>query len=132
MREFHLQIATPDGVEYDGMAESLLVRTSDGDVEILASHTDLIASVATGRVRVLYHGTERFASASGGFVSVTKDEVKLVCTTFEFADQIDLKRAEAAKAHAEELLRQAKGDRDIKKAEASLSRALNRIKVAKL
>lgn len=132
MKEFHLKIATPDGVEYDGMAESLLVKTSDGDIEILTGHTELIASVAVGRARILYGGTERFASAAGGFLSVTKDSVKLVCTTFEFADRIDVKRAEAAKARAEELLRTSKDKAEIGAAEAKLARALNRIKVSEL
>ncbi len=132
MKEFHLQIATPDGIRYDGECESLLVRTSDGDVEILAGHTEIIASLATGRARILYGGTIRFASVSGGFISVTKDEVKLVATTFEFADEIDVRRAEVAKKRAEELLRAAKDDAAIKSAEAKLSRALSRIKVSSL
>lgn len=132
MREFHLKIATPDGTEYDGMAESLLVRTSDGDVEILRGHTDLLASVATGRVRLRYSGTERYASASGGFLCVTKDGVSLVPITFEFADEIDIKRAQASKERAEELLRNARDAAATSAAEAKLSRALNRIKVANL
>ena len=132
MREFHLTIATPDGVEFDGLVESLLVKTGDGDVEILAGHTDLLATLAVGRARVLTAGKSRFASVAGGFISVTKDEVALVCTTFEFADSIDVKRAEKAKEHAEELLRQAKSDKQMRAAEAKLSRALNRLKVSKL
>ena len=132
MNEFHLQIATPDGLIYDGAAESLLVNTADGDVEILASHADLIASVGIGRARIKIGGTERFASASGGFLSVKGNEVKLVCTTFEFADLIDVERAERAKEKAEELLSTAKDDAQIRAAEAKLSRALNRIKVANM
>ncbi len=132
MKKFKLQIASPDGIKYDGEAESLLVRTADGDVEILAAHTELIASLTVGRARILYAGTERFASVSGGLVSVTKDGVKLVATTFEFADEIDVKRAEAARERAEELLRQARDDAAMKSAEAKLSRALTRIKVAGL
>ena len=132
MKEFHLQIATPDGIRYDGMAESLLVRTSDGDVEILAGHAELIASLSIGRARILYGATERFASVSGGFLSVSRDAVKLVCKTFEFSDEIDVKRAEAAKERAEELLRQAKDKAVLDAIEAKLSRALNRIKVSKL
>ena len=43
MREYKLQIVTPDGLKFDGMAESLLVRTDDGDVQILAGHVDYMA-----------------------------------------------------------------------------------------
>ncbi len=132
MKEFHLKIATPDGIVYDDMAESLLIRTFDGDIEILAGHTELTASVSIGRARILYGGTQRFASAAGGFLSVTKDCVCLVSTTFEFADEIDIKRAQRAKERAEELLRAAKDEASMNAAEAKLSRALNRIRVAKL
>lgn len=132
MNKFHLTVATPDGVRFDGEAESLLVRTSDGDVEILAGHTELVASVATGRVRIKDGTNERLASASGGFLSVEKKSVKLVTTTFEFQDEIDLGRAEAARDRAEELLRNAKDEKTARALEAKLTRALTRIKVKKM
>lgn len=132
MKNFHLEIATPDGMRFSGEAESLLVRTADGDVEIMSGHTDLLASITTGRVRIKADGEDRFASASGGFLSVTRDGVKLVTTTFEFADEIDLKRAEAARDNAEELLRSASDKSDTAYLEAKLARALTRIKVANM
>ena len=101
MKKFHIEIVTPDGIEYDGEVESLLVRTDDGDVEILAGHTDLLASIGVGRARLLIDGKPRFASANGGFLSVKAGNVTLCAITFEFADQIDLKRAEEAKARAD-------------------------------
>lgn len=132
MNKFHLEIATPDGVRFDGEAQSLLVRTADGDVEILHGHTELLASVATGRVRIKTADGVRLASASGGFLSVAKDAVRLVTTTLEFSDEIDLGRAEAAKERAEELLRNAKDDKTVRALEAKLARALTRIKVANM
>ena len=132
MGNFNLQIATPDGVRFSGEAESLLVRTADGDVEILKGHTELLASVLTGRVRIKTPAAERFASASGGFLRVSKSEVSLVVTTFEFSDEIDLVRAQKAKEAAEELLKSAKSDANLRSAEAKLARALCRIKVSEM
>lgn len=130
MRRFHLEIATPDGICYDGDAESILIHTDDGDVEILAGHADFLASVATGRARILIDGKSRYASASGGFVSVNSMGVKVAAITFEFADQIDEKRAEAAKERAEAAISSGKDARSIELAKAKLARALNRINVA--
>ena len=130
MKPFHLEIVTPDGSVFDGMAESLLVRTTNGDVEILAGHADYLATVATGRTRIIVDGESRYASSQGGFLSVSGENVRLVTTTFEFADKIDLARAEAAKEKAESQLSGAKDAREIELAKARLSRALNRIKVA--
>lgn len=52
--------------------------------------------------------------AAGGFLSVEKGEVRLVATTFEYADEIDVARAEAAKARAEARIAAATEERDIK------------------
>jgi len=132
MNSFHLEIVTPDGLAFGGDAESLLVRTDDGDVEILRGHADYIATVAIGRTRLIVAGVTRYASSAGGFLSVKDGVVRLVTTTFEFADEIDLERAKRAKERAEERLRDAKAERDVELANARLMRALNRINVAEM
>lgn len=132
MKQFHLEVVTPDGLKFDSSVESLLVRTDDGDVEFLAGHVDYMASLATGRARIKVNGEDRYASVSGGFVTVSGGEIKLVAITFEFGDDIDLERAEAAAQRAKDTLSSAKDDKVIRLAEAKLKRALNRIDVAKL
>ena len=130
MRAFHLEIVTPDGSAFDGEAESLRVRTDSGDVEILAGHADYIAALAVGRARIRTSDGDRLAAISGGFLSVDKKSVKLVATTFEFADEIDVKRAAAAKENAEAAITRAQNDRELDLAKAKLARALSRIHVA--
>ena len=131
MNTFSLEIVTPDGAVFSGMAQSLLTRTDDGDIEILARHTDYLATVSTGRTRIILEdGSKKFASTSGGFLYVSGGAVRLVLTTFEFAEDIDKKRAEAAKERAEELIAKAKSDRELDIAKAKLYRALNRINVS--
>ena len=130
MREYKLQIVTPDGLKFDGMAESLLVRTDDGDVQILAGHVDYMASLGTGRAKMVTGGKEKLAACSGGFVTCSGGEVKLVAVTFEFADEIDLERAKRAKERAEEMIRNATSDRELVMAKARLRRAISRIGTA--
>ena len=131
MRQFHLEIVTPDGQIFDGEAEAILVRCDSGDVEIMAGHADYFAPVGIGAARLTANGSSKEASASGGFISVKSGEVKLVCTTFEFADQIDLKRAESAREKAENAIKSASNDKMLAMAKAKLARALNRINVSK-
>ena len=128
--EFHLQIVTPDGLIFDGNAEAILVRTDMGDVEIMKNHADYFATLGVGRAKLTAGGVARDASSSGGFISVRRGEVKLICTTFEFAEEIDLKRAMAAKEKAEEALQRAKDEKAERIAKAKLMRAINRINVA--
>ncbi len=130
MKSFQLEIVTPDGSLFTGEAESLLVRTDCGDVEILAGHADYLATLSIGRARIRTSEGDRLAAISGGFLSVDKQSVKLVATTFEFADMIDVNRARAAKERAEAILTRAKDDREILLAQAKLKRAISRIDIA--
>lgn len=132
MNEFHLTIVTPDGTKFDGNATSLLVKTESGDVEILAKHADYFASLGIGRARIRANAEDRLASSAGGFLSVKQNEVMLVATTFEFADEIDVKRAILAKEKAEEAISRSNDDKMIMLAKAKLARAINRINVADL
>ena len=132
MKSFNLKVVTPDGLAFDSKIESLLIRTDDGDVEFLAGHIDYMASLGTGRARIKQDGKDRFASVSGGFVTVSGGEVKLIAITFEFREDIDLDRAKAARDEAKETLSSSKDDKSIALAKAKLQRALSRIDVAEM
>lgn len=131
MTPFRLKIVTPDGLIYDGQAEELLVRTTGGDVAILARHMNYVAPLGMGRAVVVSGGTRRTAACIGGMLSVCDGEVTLVPTTFEWADKIDLERAEAAYERADKVLHDENASQmDLKLAEAKLHRALVRKSVA--
>lgn len=131
MIPFRLKIVTPDGLIYDGQAEELLVRTTGGDVAILARHMNYVAPLGMGRAVVVSGGTRRTAACIGGMLSVCDGEVTLVPTTFEWADKIDLERAEAAYERADKALHDENASQmDLKLAEAKLHRALVRKSVA--
>ena len=131
MTPFHLKIVTPDGLICDGQAEELIVRTTGGDVAILARHMDYVAPLGMGRATVVSGGDRRTAACIGGMLSVSGGEVTLVPTTFEWSDKIDLERAEAAYQRAAKVLHDENASQmDIKLAEAKLHRALVRKSVA--
>ena len=132
MRSFKLDIVSPDGPVFSGEAERLLVRTTDGDVEILAGHTDLFATLGTGRVKLTTADGVKYGSSSGGLLTVREGAATLAAITFEFADSIDEARAERARDSAEERIREAKDRQELDLAKARLARALNRLNVAKM
>ena len=132
MDGFHLRIVTPDGLKFDGEVKSLLVRTDDGDVEFLRGHIDYFAHLSVGRARLIVGDATRYASVNGGCVVVSGGEVTLTAITLEFAEDIDLERAVAARESAEKKLSGAKDSREIDLARAKLMRAMNRINVAEL
>ena len=127
MTPFKLKIVTPDGLIYDGEADKLIVRTVGGDVAILARHIDYVAPLGMGMAVVVSGERRRTAACIGGMISVSGGEVTLVPTTFEWADRIDLDRAEASYHRADKILHDPGAtDTEIALAEARLHRALVR------
>lgn len=125
---FHLQVVTPDGMAFEGEAEKLSVRTQDGIIGILPNHIDYVAPLGMGEAVITEpEGQVRRAACIGGMVAVHSGSVRLVATTFEWADQIDLNRAKTAEERARARMSTAGlSDRDLKLAEAKLHRALVR------
>lgn len=131
MKEFPLKIVTPDGLVYEGSAQEVVVRTTSGDMGILAGHTACVAPLGMGRATVVTDGKKRYGACIGGMVSVVGGEVKIVATTFEWAEDIDAQRAEASRLKAKAVLDdQNSSDTDLRLAEARLKRALVRKNVA--
>ena len=131
MATYHLQIVTPDRLVYDGEAERVILRTVRGDVCILAKHIDYAAPLGMGEAKVVFEdGNERIAACSSGLLSVSGGEVRVMATTFEWAEEIDLERAQRAQEEAERRLASLqREDADFAIAEAKLKRAMTRIGV---
>ena len=131
MNSFPLKIVTPDGLEYDGLAEEVVVRTTTGDLGILAGHINCVAPLGMGRATIIIDGQKRYAACIGGLISVNGGSVNLVPTTFEWAHEIDADRAEASLQRAQNVLSNKNASQtDIQLAQARLHRALVRKSVA--
>ena len=131
MSSFHLQIVTPDGLFYDGQAESLNLRAAQGGLTILPRHTNFVTTVGMGPAKVVLDGNVRTAACIGGMLSVINGEVRLIATTFEWAEDIDTARAQASYERAQKVLHSKNASQvELKLAEARLKRALVRRGVA--
>ena len=131
MSTFPLKIVTPDGLIYDGNAKRLIVRSTTGDLAIMARHINYVTPLGMGKATVIANGKRREAACIGGMLSVVDGAVTLVPTTFEWADNIDVDRAEASLHRAEDVLHNKNAsDTDLRLAEARLHRALVRKSVA--
>lgn len=131
MNQFPLRIVTPDGLLYDGNAEELIVRTTSGDLGILAGHMNCVAPLGMGKATVLIDGKKRYAACIGGVLSMMDGKATLVATTFEWADSIDLKRVNRSEEQARAVLADPKStDTELRLAQARLKRALIRKNVA--
>jgi F-type H+-transporting ATPase subunit epsilon len=116
---------------FEGQAEEVVVRTTTGDLGILAGHINCVAPLGMGRATIITEGKKRYAACIGGLISVNDGSVNLVPTTFEWAENIDAARAEAAYQRAQNVLKDKSASQtDVRLAQARLHRALVRKSVA--
>ena len=98
MTPFDLKIITPEKTFFEGNTEQIIVRTVSGDIGILAGHAPYVANIVSSPFRIKIEGEFRTAAISGGLIKVSADGVTVVTSAIEWADEIDVARAEKAKA----------------------------------
>ena len=87
MTSFPLKIVTPEGVCYDGFAESVTVRTITGYMGILAGHMDITTALSCGEARVTVDGKVRKADCQSGMLSVQTGTVTLLPAVFRWIEE---------------------------------------------
>ncbi len=130
MEAFQVHILAADRTFYDGPCVSLTVPTSDGEQGILAHHSSMIAAVVPGTLRYQIPGeAAAVAAVSMGMVKVENNEVLVLVDSAERPEEIDEARARREADEAKEALLQKKSRQEHQMAQATLARALNRLRV---
>lgn len=128
---FQLKIITPDKSFFDGQTEQIIVRTTEGDIGILANHISYVASLPAGPLKVkMPDGEFRTAAVSGGLVKVSDEKVTVIVIAAEWADEIDVERAKRSEQNARDRLKAHSSGREFEMADLKLKRALNRLRVS--
>lgn len=130
MATFHLRVLTAEKSFFEGEIDRCIVRTMTGDVGILPHHTPYLAPLGIGGLTIYENGKPRHAAVAYGFVEVSSNQAIIIARTCEWADEIDLNRAEQAKLRAEERLRAEASKKELDVAQMKLKKAINRIRVA--
>ena len=96
------QLVSPERVLYEGEADMVVCRTSDGEIAFLPGHVPFVGSLGIAKVRILLPDKGEVAAAvHGGFVEVSHNKVSILSDVAELSHQIDVGRARAAKERAE-------------------------------
>ena len=131
MSTFHLKVLTVDRVFFEGDVERIVVRTTQGNVGILPNHVKYLAALGIGGLTIIADGKSRTAAVAGGFVDVSKEQTVILARTCEWADEIDISRAESAEERAKAKLQQKLSEHEQDIASIKLRKAINRIRIAK-
>lgn len=133
----NFELVSLDGVKFSEDAYSVILPTAAGQITVLPNHEPLLGVVVPGIITIRRNKTdtdihlEHYATY-GGVLEVTKDGVRVLVDEATHSDEVNL--AEAQKAHdiARALLKQAKNQVDLEKAQALVDRSVVRLDVAKL
>ena len=129
-KRLHLEIRTPEQLIYEGDVTSVKAPGEMGSFEILAGHLPFLTVLETGEIRVREADTPQSIATSGGVFEVLRTGVTVLADTAEWAYEIDVERAEAARQRAQELLASRDPNINRGRAEAALARAVNRLRIA--
>lgn len=130
-RSFHLEIRTPEKLIFDGDVTTVGAPGVEGNFQILAGHIPFLTALEVGEIRITESSdTSRRLATSGGVFEVLRTGVTALVETAEWSTDIDISRAESARDRAQEQLSTDTPELNRPRAEAALTRAQNRIKVA--
>ena len=126
---FLLEITTPERLIAREHVSEAQIPGLDGYVGVLPGHAPLLGELGFGELSYKVAGQGHHVVVHGGFLEVSGDRVRVLCTSAEMPDQIDLARAKAALDRARKAM-VARGDMDIASVMEATKRAEARVKAA--
>ena len=132
MSSFKFRVITPYGEFYNGLVESVNIKTKEGRIGILKNHIPLVSPVEISILYFKVEGVEKKCAISDGILYIGEEETRVIANACEYPEDINIERALESKRRAEARLAGKLEDNfDLKRAECSLKRAMNRIEVIK-
>ena len=131
MDTFGLKIIASDKVFYEGRCRKLTIPAPDGEMGILPNHENMVIAIAVGIAYMEAEEGKRQDIALGqGFAEIVNNRVTLIVDTAENPEDIDVRHAEEQRERAQEQMRQKQSIQEYDHTQASLARAMNRLKLA--
>jgi len=128
---FQLEVVTPQRLIVSEEVEELVAPGVEGYFGVWPGHTPFMTTLKFGELSYKRRGEERYLAVGWGYAEIVPEKAIILVETTERSEEVDVPRAEQARAKAEECLRRW-GDEtiDFAQAQAALERALTRISVA--
>ena len=136
MNTFSLKVIASDKVFFDGKCGIIIVPALDGEQAIMSHHEDMVIATREGEVRFKEKEEDDWTKAvvGVGCVYISHNRVIMLVDTAERPEDIDRVRANEAKIRAEERaqeqLRQKQSIQEYHVSQASMARAMLRLKEA--
>jgi len=122
MNTIHVDVVSAEESIFSGEARFVALPGEAGELGIYPRHTRLISRIKAGSVRIeMADGSEEFVFVAGGIIEVQPDRVTVLSDTAIRGKDLDEEKANAARALAQEALKNAKSDVDLAIAQSELS-----------
>jgi len=129
--KIRLRLVTPSRLVVDDEVDEVTAPGALGEFGVLPNHISFLTLLETGEMSYRQRGERHHLAVSGGYAEVLDDMMTVLADAAEYAEEIDLERARRAQERAEKRMAElSHEDKDSLAAEAALSRALVRIRVA--
>lgn len=129
-KAFRLEIITPERLVLGEDIEAAVLPAAGGLVGILYNHAPFLGGLRIGVIKYRQEGKFYWVACSEGVFEVRENRLRVLCDTAERGEDIDVLRAQQAKARSLKRLREKQADLDYLRAEMALRRALARLKAA--
>ncbi len=121
MNTIHVDVVSAEESIYSGEAKFVALPGEAGELGIYPRHTPLITRIKAGSVRIeKADGSEEFVFVAGGILEVQPNCITVLSDTAIRGKDLDEEKANAAKAAAEEALKNAKTEFDVAKAQSEM------------
>ncbi|MGB9710391.1 MAG: F0F1 ATP synthase subunit epsilon [Thermodesulfovibrio sp.] len=128
-----LEVITPYGEVVNEEVDEVYTTGAEGDFGVLPGHCPFMTAIRIGSLSYKKDGQMHYLFVNRGYCEVLNDRVLVLVGSAERVEEIDIERAKAALARAEERIRKAQAgetDIDLARAQAALERATIRIQLA--
>ncbi|MDW7675510.1 MAG: F0F1 ATP synthase subunit epsilon [Bacillota bacterium] len=123
-----MEIVTPERKVFSEEVEALVVPATEGYLGVLPNHAPMITGLEIGVVKYTQANQEKNLAISGGFMEVIDNKVIILADTAELSGEINVLRAQEAKARAEKRLQDKSALVDQIRAQQALHRAVARLR----
>jgi F-type H+-transporting ATPase subunit epsilon len=125
----HCRIITPEGIYKEMDVNIINIDTTEGQQGILPNHLPLVTMLKIGKISTDENGTREEYAVAGGLFYFRDNKAEVLTDAIENKNEIDIKRAEEAKARAEKRIGSNDPDIDLKRAQIALEKAVNRLSI---
>ena len=124
MNTFEIEILSPEGSAYKGLATSVTFPTASGMITVLAGHTSLVTKLIAGDILIETLSEKKAIAVTGGFIEISENRVNVVSEFAMQSDESNRYKVEQAVKLAEEMKAKKKDIINLSSVENQLQKAV--------